>query len=803
MQFYGRSLTFLIVSMALIQGVYGIQITASGGSNGESSSVSMNFDALKTAAVSSKMVISGADITPAVDIAGPMAEFEQTHAVTDASGKSASVNVKVVNAPNGLMYASSVLPNGGSVPAQTQVSAEQWLTVPKADSIKCTATSSYGILSANVDLEESKNAGWAGDYVTLKEYYGKALTTDTSVLATQTATSGAANSIKIYGTATDSSGTYSVDTPLKGISSRKATFQGLSETASAGSATQVEQEEHLHGSFTSKATYTPISGTPETNTRSSNYGTEYDLTMLAKKDASGPATWGTMSYYINPSRDLSAAATLDLNNAALVALRAVNSQYVYAESSGGEGVVANGDSIGPWETFDLINLGNNKYAFQAVNGQYVCAENGGGSVVVANRDAIGPWETFGLIDLGNGRYGLQAANGQYVCAEGGGGYGLVANRNAISAWETFNLVDQTETPVALRANNGQYVCAEDGGLNLDLYANRNAMGDLGKFQLIELGDNKVALKGVNGKYLCAENGGGGSIAPNRDWIGPWETFERTVDGSGGWAFRASNGQLLCAENGGGDKVLVNRNAIGPWETFSLEALGIQVAIDAAQPGDNINVAAGNYVENVNINKGLTLKGFGNPTAASFTLDAVLGTGSGGITAPVVNVNPVARIQDGVKFASSGGTVNAAAGTYRENVDIQKSLDIRGAGAGNTIVDGQQAGSVFTIGNQINSQVKVGLSDLTIQNGTGTSTIVLSEVPNFNPEMGGGVLNFADLTITSATISGNTAAAGGGVFNYRGIVNLEKSIITGNKAVARCRNRIVLRLCEYERWIHRP
>ena len=208
-----------------------------------------------------------------------------------------------------------------------------------------------------------------------------------------------------------------------------------------------------------------------------------------------------------------------------------------------------------------------------------------------------------------------------------------------------------------------------------------------------------------------------------------------------------------------------------------------MAIDTAQPGDNINVAAGNYVENVNINKGLTLKGFGNPTATSITLNAVLGTGSGGITAPVVNVNPIARIQDGVKFASSGGTVNVAAGTYRENVDIQKSLDIRGAGAGNTIVDGQQANSVFTIGNQINSQVKVGLSDLTIRNGTGTSTIVLSEVPNFNPELGGGVLNFADLTITSATISGNTAAAGGGVFNYRGIVNLEKSIITGNKAIA--------------------
>ena len=294
MKLSGRWLiVYTIALIAFIQGAYGIQITASGGGNGESGSVAMNFDTLKSTAVSSQIAINGADITPSTAIAGPIAEFKQTHWVKDASGKSASVYVKVLNAPSGLTYTSKVLPSEGNVATQTQVSAEQWLTVPKADSIKCTAISSYGTLSANVGLEEAKNALVAGDYVTLTGYYGKALTTGTSVLASQTATSGAANSIKMYGTAKDSSGTYKVDTWLNDM----AIFTGLSGTSSAGTTTQVVQTEHVHGTFTSTATFTPTTGTAKTKTRTSNYGTEYDLNM---KVAKGSLPTGTVGYYVKP-----------------------------------------------------------------------------------------------------------------------------------------------------------------------------------------------------------------------------------------------------------------------------------------------------------------------------------------------------------------------------------------------------------------------------------------------------------------------------------------------------------------------
>ncbi len=302
----------VLISFALIQGADGIQVTASGGGNGESDSVSMNFDTLKDSAVSSQIAIKGADLTPLTTLSGSVAKFEQTHSVKDASGKSASVYVKVLNAPSGLTYTSKVLPKEGSVTTQTQVSAEQWLTVPKADSIKCTATSSYGtIRSASVGLEEARSTA-AGDYVTLTGYCGKAVTTGTSVLASQTATSGAANSIKIYGSAKDSSGTYSISTPLKGISGGKATFSGLSETASAGTTTQVIQKEHLKGTFTSKAT-----AVTKTITRSSNYGTEYDLNLAAKKSASGPTVSGIVGYYVNPTLKIQGAVNAALSGDAI------------------------------------------------------------------------------------------------------------------------------------------------------------------------------------------------------------------------------------------------------------------------------------------------------------------------------------------------------------------------------------------------------------------------------------------------------------------------------------------------------
>jgi hypothetical protein len=288
-------IVYIIALIILIQGAYGgIQVTASCGGNGESGTVSMNFDTLKTTSLSSKIAINGATVTPSTAITGPIKKFEQTHAVKDRSGKSASVYVKVVNAPLGLTYSSIVLPKEGNLKTiEPWVSAEQWLTVPKADSIKCTATASYKTLSADVGIEETKSKS-PGDYVTLTEYYGKAYASATQVNADQIAADGSGNTIKIYNHAKDSSGTYSIDTILNsGLYLPPAEFQGLDASSSAGLSTQVIQNEHIIGGFTSTA-----NAGKKTKTRTSNFGFEYDLNMQAIK---GSLPTGILGYYVNPN----------------------------------------------------------------------------------------------------------------------------------------------------------------------------------------------------------------------------------------------------------------------------------------------------------------------------------------------------------------------------------------------------------------------------------------------------------------------------------------------------------------------
>lgn len=162
-------------------------------------------------------------------------------------------------------------------------------------------------------------------------------------------------------------------------------------------------------------------------------------------------------------------------------------------------------------------------ALQAYNGQFVCAEGSSGREVVANRDRLATWETFQLIDLGNNKVALRAHNGQYLCAEGGGGHEVVANRDWRRSWETFELIDLGNKKVALRVYNGQYVCAEGGG-GREVVANRSWIASWETFELIDLGSNKVALKAHNGQYVCAEGGGGREVVANRNKIASWETF---------------------------------------------------------------------------------------------------------------------------------------------------------------------------------------------------------------------------------------------------------------------------------------
>ncbi|BDI32097.1 hypothetical protein CCAX7_41480 [Capsulimonas corticalis] len=119
----------------------------------------------------------------------------------------------------------------------------------------------------------------------------------------------------------------------------------------------------------------------------------------------------------------------------------VNSKYVCADNAGANPLIANRSSVGAWEQFRVVDMGNNNIALLSLaDNLYVSADNAGASALIANRSSAGQWETFYECDAGNGNVALRAlADNQFVCADNAGANPLIANRTTYGLWETFTV----------------------------------------------------------------------------------------------------------------------------------------------------------------------------------------------------------------------------------------------------------------------------------------------------------------------------------------------------------------------------
>jgi hypothetical protein len=177
------------------------------------------------------------------------------------------------------------------------------------------------------------------------------------------------------------------------------------------------------------------------------------------------------------------------------------------------------------------------------------------------------------------------------------------------------------------------------------------------------------------------------------------------------------------------------------------------------------------------------------------------------------------LRQAIADTAPGGTVDFDAGLAgiitltSSPLTIAQDLTIAGPGAGVITVSGNHAWNVFTIANQVDVQISgltiadaLGmaidnfgtltvtsstLSDNSAGNGggifnrlSGTVTLISSTVSsNSADQNGGGIYNQGTLTVTSSTLSGNSArgGAGGGIYNQQGAVTVTSSSLSGNSA----------------------
>lgn len=118
-----------------------------------------------------------------------------------------------------------------------------------------------------------------------------------------------------------------------------------------------------------------------------------------------------------------------------------NNSYISADNYGDNPLIANRQSVGDWEKFQVIQNSDGTISLLSkINNKYVCADLNNGTKLVARSTTIDGWEKFKLVTLSNGNVGLLAmANSKYVSADFNNNGVLYANRDSISGWETFSI----------------------------------------------------------------------------------------------------------------------------------------------------------------------------------------------------------------------------------------------------------------------------------------------------------------------------------------------------------------------------
>jgi hypothetical protein len=145
----------------------------------------------------------------------------------------------------------------------------------------------------------------------------------------------------------------------------------------------------------------------------------------------------------------------------------------------------------------------------------------------------------------------------------------------------------------------------------------------------------------------------------------------------------------------------------------------------------------------------------------------------------------------ISLASSGDSVMIAAAVYKEALTVDFSLELIGAGASTTIVDGTGSNSnaVMSISSGASS---VALSKMTLRHGgagiVNSGTLAVDDSVISGNSSGGGISNEGTMTLNRSTLNGNSGSGvdgyfsiAGGIYNG-GLLTVNDSTISDNRAV---------------------
>jgi len=151
------------------------------------------------------------------------------------------------------------------------------------------------------------------------------------------------------------------------------------------------------------------------------------------------------------------------------------------------------------------------------------------------------------------------------------------------------------------------------------------------------------------------------------------------------------------------------------------------------------------------------------------------------------------IQHAIDRADAGDTINVAAGIYNENITLKDGVAVLGAGADVTTIDGGDNGTVVTA-DGVGSTTRLEGFTVTQGNAPGggmynnnSSPTVANCIFSANSAAyGGGMYNYADSspTVTVCVFVTNSATYGGGIYNYHSSPTVTGCTFSGNSASKR-------------------